>query len=326
MRGGLRRSPEREAEFSRIRDEAKARHRISDVASRKTALKRAGGRAQRGLCPFHKEKTPSFHVYDFGGNFHCYGCGANGDIIDLVMELENVGFMDALRWLGAADLPDYDPAERVREQAAETAERMQAVADARAFFADAVDPAGTPGETYLAARGIRLPVAPTVRFGEVPAKRNPETGEWGPRRPALVCGCQDATGTFQAIQRIFVDGPQPDKAACKLSLGALKGSALRLGPPQAEIIAAEGPEDGLSISQELPERSVWVPCGTGLWPFLQFPPVVRAVVLAGQNDDPGRHAVATATAALLDKGLQAGKMWPDPAFADWNDMLRGRRR
>lgn len=318
-----RRSPEREAEFSRIRDEAKTRHRISDVASRKTALKRAGGRAQKGLCPFHKEKSPSFHVYDFGGNFHCYGCGANGDIIDLVMGLERLDFLGALRWLGASELPDYDPAERVREVETEKAERLQAISDARAFFADAVDPQGTRGEAYLAARGISLPIAPSVRFAEVPARRNEESGEWGPARPALICGCQDFGGTFMAIQRIFVDGPRLDKAACKLSLGSLKGSALRLGPVAPEIIVPEGVEDGLSIAQEMPGRSVWVPCGTGLMPFLRFPPAVRSVMLAGQNDEPGRRAVDASAAAFLDHGLKIGKMWPAPNFGDWNDMLRG---
>lgn len=325
LHGLRRRSPEREAEFARIRDEAKASHRISDIASRKTALKRAGARAQRGLCPFHSEKSPSFYVYDFGGNYHCYGCGANGDIIDLVMGLEGLDFMGALRWLGAAELPGYDPAERVRELEAESADRRQAVADARAFFADAVDPAGTPGGEYLAARGITLPVAPTVRFGDVPSRRL-DNGEWGRKRPALICGCQDVTGAFMAIQRIFVDGPKPDKAACKLSLGALKGSALRLGPVAPEIIVPESPEDGMSIAQELPGRSVWVPCGTGLMPFLQFPPAVRSVVLAGQNDDAGRRAVDASATAYIDRGLSVGKMWPQESFKDWNDQLVGRPR
>ncbi len=317
------RSPQEAAEFQRLVDETKTRHRISDVARRKTALRRAGGRALKGLCPFHREKTPSFHVYDAEGNYHCFGCGANGDTPDFVMNTENLGFMDALRWLGAADLPDYDPAERAREREQEEADRREAVKHARAFFADAVSPEGTAGERYLLARGIRLPVAPTVRFGMVPSWRNDETGAWGRRRPALVCGCQDETGTFMAAQRIFIDGPRPAAAECKLSIGALKGAALRLGPVQSEIVVAEGPEDGLSVAQELPGSSVWVPCGTGLMPFLRFPDEVRTIILAGQNDNPGRRAVEIATAAFEERGLEVKSMWPAPQYGDWNDMLQG---
>ncbi len=71
---------------------------IVEVASRYTTLKKAG-RYYRGLCPFHQEKTPSFYVDPEKKLYHCFGCGAGGDVIKLVMEMEGVSFMEALRSL-----------------------------------------------------------------------------------------------------------------------------------------------------------------------------------------------------------------------------------
>ena len=52
-----------------------------------------------GLCPFHSERTPSFHVHPDRGFFKCFGCGAGGDVIDFVRQLENLSFPDAARVL-----------------------------------------------------------------------------------------------------------------------------------------------------------------------------------------------------------------------------------
>ncbi len=71
---------------------------IVEVASRYTTLKKTG-RYYRGLCPFHQEKTPSFYVDPEKKLYHCFGCGAGGDVIKLVMEMEGVSFMEALRTL-----------------------------------------------------------------------------------------------------------------------------------------------------------------------------------------------------------------------------------
>jgi DNA primase len=319
---------ERDAAIRRAADEANARHSIIDVALAIGApkLERAGQSARKSLCIFHNEKTPSLHFYPGANNYHCYGCGANGDSIRLVMDAKGLGFLDTLQYLGSFDLPIFDPAERAKMIEVETVERLRAIADARRFFALA-DPvtADDPGGRYLAARGIRLPeYAGTVRFSMIPSWQDPETGEWGRKlRPALICGCQDELGVFTAIQRIFVDGPEPGKAACKLSLGCLKGAALRLGPVRSEITTTEGPEDGLHLAQDMPERSVWVPCGTGLWPFLRFPGEVTSVILAGQNDAPGRAAVTKADAAFLEAGLAVATVYPDSRFKDWDNMARG---
>ncbi|MCL5960902.1 MAG: DNA primase, partial [Chloroflexi bacterium] len=79
-------------------EEIKEKVSIEEVVSQVVPLKKAG-RTLKGLCPFHSEKTPSFIVFPDKGNFHCFGCGANGDIFGFVMRSQNVGFGEALKLL-----------------------------------------------------------------------------------------------------------------------------------------------------------------------------------------------------------------------------------
>lgn len=78
--------------------ELKYRSDISDIASSYMQLKRRG-RNLVGLCPFHGEKTPSFNIYTENGSFYCFGCGAGGDVITFVMKIENLDYMEAVKFL-----------------------------------------------------------------------------------------------------------------------------------------------------------------------------------------------------------------------------------
>ena len=79
-------------------EEVKYRNRIDDVIGSYVNLKRAGSNYQ-GLCPFHSEKTPSFTVFPNTETFHCFGCGAGGDVISFVMRAENLEYMGAIEFL-----------------------------------------------------------------------------------------------------------------------------------------------------------------------------------------------------------------------------------
>lgn len=79
-------------------EEIKERLDIVELVSPYVALKRSG-KSYKGLCPFHTEKTPSFYVFPDKGNYHCFGCGANGDIFTFLMKIENLEFPEALRTL-----------------------------------------------------------------------------------------------------------------------------------------------------------------------------------------------------------------------------------
>ena len=72
---------------------------IDEVVGDYVQLKNAGGGQKKGLCPFHDEKSPSFHVTPSKGYFHCFGCQVGGDVIAFIMKLEHLTFMETIERL-----------------------------------------------------------------------------------------------------------------------------------------------------------------------------------------------------------------------------------
>ncbi|MFT8643720.1 DNA primase [Gluconacetobacter sp.] len=134
-------------------EELRARTPIAAVIGRRTRLVRSG-RNWKACCPFHGEKTPSFYVYD--DHYHCFGCGAHGDVITFVMQSEGRGFPEAVAELAAAagmEVPRASPQQRENEQRArDLAEVLELVqADwVRRLHA----PEGRSGLAYLRGRGL----------------------------------------------------------------------------------------------------------------------------------------------------------------------------
>jgi DNA primase len=85
----------REDDIAEVREKA----RIDDVVSSYVTLRNAGGGSMKGLCPFHDEKSPSFHVTPSRGFYHCFGCQAGGDVIKFVMEMDGLGFTETVERL-----------------------------------------------------------------------------------------------------------------------------------------------------------------------------------------------------------------------------------
>ena len=323
---GQRSSRLSDEDFRRQCDALKSSVRISGVIGKAIKLKKVGAE-YKGLCPFHHEKSPSFTVVDAKEWAHCFGCGWHGDIFRFAMDLHGIGFRDAWRGLANEDLPTWTPQERAVAQAEDNLDQLENEENARRFFKEGSDVAGTDGEVYLRARGITIAMPPRVRFGLIPSWRNKETGEWGRKRPALIFGAEDLTGAIVGVQRVFFqnDDARLGKADCKLSLGQIRGSACRLGPAEATVILPEAPEDGLSIMQEGPGFPVWIPFGTSMMPQVQFPPIVKRVIIARQNNTAGRVASNKAAIALIERGLEVGHAAPPEEFDDWNDVLKARR-
>ena len=84
-----------------IIEEIRNRSDIVEIIGSVVQLKRAGAGTYKGLCPFHNEKTPSFHVNANRQSFHCFGCGKGGDVFRFFMERENMPFLDAVRMLAS---------------------------------------------------------------------------------------------------------------------------------------------------------------------------------------------------------------------------------
>lgn len=134
-------------------DEIRRRLPLDRLVGRRVRLVK-GGRDLKGLCPFHNEKTPSFHV--FPDHYHCYGCGAHGDHFRWLMETEKATFPEAVERLAAEaglEMPRASP------EAAETARRLKdlhAVAEAVAeeFSRRLWLPEGAAALAYLRGRGL----------------------------------------------------------------------------------------------------------------------------------------------------------------------------
>ena len=130
-----------------------SRNNIEDVVSSYVRTKRRG-RTSVGLCPFHGEKTPSFTVYPETESFYCFGCGAGGDVITFIKKIENLDYMDAVRFLAdraGLKMPEDkadDAVSRLRMRV------LEANRDAARFFHAALySPAGRAGLDYYYSRG-----------------------------------------------------------------------------------------------------------------------------------------------------------------------------
>ena len=85
-------------DLQKFLDELRSRIAITDVVGSKVKLTKKG-REYLGLCPFHNEKTPSFTVNENKGFYHCFGCGAHGDIIRFEMDANGLPFIEAVKKL-----------------------------------------------------------------------------------------------------------------------------------------------------------------------------------------------------------------------------------
>ncbi|MDJ0983610.1 MAG: DNA primase [Kiloniellales bacterium] len=153
-------------------DEIRARLPLAEVVGRRVRLTKRG-REHSGLCPFHNEKSPSFTVSEDKGFFHCFGCGAHGDVIGFVMRSEGLSFPEAVeRLAGEAGLqvPVASPEERQRQR--RQADVFEALERATAWFeAQLKDRAGAEARRYLEGRGLRPETIAAFRLGFAPDRR-----------------------------------------------------------------------------------------------------------------------------------------------------------
>jgi len=146
---------------------------ISDVVSEFVTLKKRGVN-QLGLCPFHNEKTPSFTVSPAKGIFKCFGCGKGGNSVNFIMELEQLSYPDALRWLAKKFHIEIEEKEESQEEKALKDEResmMIVSAFAQRYFSRFMlneNEGRTIGLSYLRERGIRDDIITKFELGYCP--------------------------------------------------------------------------------------------------------------------------------------------------------------
>ena len=157
----------------RFLDELRQRLSLAEIVGRRVKLIRRG-REFTGLCPFHNEKTPSFSVVEDKGFYHCFGCGAHGDVIGFTMQTENLSFPEAVGQLARrAGLEVPQETREERERAERHATLQTAVDAACAFFETMLHgPEGRAARAYLEQRGLDDATIRRFRLGFAPDGRD----------------------------------------------------------------------------------------------------------------------------------------------------------
>jgi len=151
----------------RVLEEIKSRVDIIDFISRYVGLKKSG-QNWKGLCPFHSEKTPSFTANQAKQIFHCFGCGAGGDVVTFVMKYENVSFHEAMATL-AKDAGIALTTEKADAKAIQRDEKIRnALLTACGYFESRLRESKTALD-YLTQRGISRESVERFRLGYAPS-------------------------------------------------------------------------------------------------------------------------------------------------------------
>lgn len=155
-------------------DAVRERVRIEEVVGAHVALRPAGVGSLKGLCPFHDERSPSFHVRPQVGRYHCFGCGEGGDVIAFVQKVDGLGFTDAVEYLasragmqlryeegGGPSRPGEEPGRRRR--------LLDAHRISEEFFREQlVTPQAAAARAFLAERGFDRSAADDFGVGYAP--------------------------------------------------------------------------------------------------------------------------------------------------------------
>ena len=316
-------------------EELKYRSDIEQIVSPYVRLKRSG-RNLTGLCPFHSEKSPSFVVYPENQSFYCFGCGAGGDIITFVRQIEHLEYVEALRFLAekaGMTLPEDardDETARVRLRVLELNREA-----ARFFHSVLISPAGKPGLDYLRGRGLAGKTIRRFGLGYAPGdwsalldhlrekgfseqemllaavvSKGRNGGVYDTFRGRVIFPLVDLRGGVIGFggRILGEDGPKylnsADTPVFKKSRG-LFAMNIAKATKENRLILAEGYMDVIAIHQAGFDNAV-ATLGTALTPeqarlISQY---TGEVIIAYDSDGPGQKATMRATGLLGQTGVK----------------------
>ena len=156
-----------------FKDALKQQADIVRIVGDYVRLKKAGSQNFSGLCPFHNEKTPSFSVHATRQFYHCFGCGASGDVFSFVQKIENITFPESVRIIAqklGVPLPkmQFSSPQEAQEAKLRTA-LLEIHERACGFFQDCLKrPEGSHAREYLAGRGLNEETIAKFRIGYAP--------------------------------------------------------------------------------------------------------------------------------------------------------------
>ncbi len=327
-------------------EEVKYRNRIDDVIGSYVNLKRAGSNYQ-GLCPFHSEKTPSFTVFPNTETFHCFGCGAGGDVISFVMRAENLEYPDAIEFLAkrcGLQMPDTGGE---RENEADKRQRYYDMnREAARFFNKMLhSPEAEPARRYLEKRGLTAAAVKRFGLGYAPDRFDALRGHMHTLgytdeelKTAFLCGRSERTGKyfdyfrgrlmFPIIDnfgnvvafggRILTDAKpkylnSSDTPVFKKSRNLFALNFARKASGE-ELILCEGYMDVIAVNMAGFPNAV-ATLGTALTTEQAriMAKYTKKVILAYDSDDAGVNAAKRAIPMLTDVGLEVKMLRLDGA-------------
>ena len=300
-------------------------------------------------CPFHGEKTPSFHCENQKGRYYCFGCDASGNAINFLRELRGLSFIDAYRQLGGETrepTPEKRQAWAEKQRQLEGEKKAKArqaesdvqarIVDVRSLWRSCVPYEGTLAGQYLAHRGYGdLGPMPTLRFhGALFCDLDRK------QHPCLVAAVQNVGREITAVWRIFLT-PQGgnlkiDGVKVKRGLGPASGGFVRFGPVGLYINFGEGLESTLGAMFLNQHEGAWgATLSTSGIRGLIIPSTVRKVNFWSDGDryringntgeicdPPGQGAARARHKQALSQGLQSQVVEP-PEGSDWDDVWNG---
>ena len=151
-------------------EEVKARVNIADVIGGYVALKPASAGSLKGLCPFHQEKSPSFNVRPLQGFYHCFGCGAGGDVYKFLQEVESLSFYEAVENLAqkASYTLTYEAGTNAPDQGQKARIYEANLAASKYFAGQLGTDAASTGRDFLKSRGFDKSAAEIFGVGFAP--------------------------------------------------------------------------------------------------------------------------------------------------------------
>ncbi|TAL42133.1 MAG: DNA primase [Salinibacterium sp.] len=151
-------------------DEVRSRINLADVVGDYVSLKSAGVGSLKGLCPFHEERSPSFHVRPQVGFYHCFGCGEGGDVFTFLQKMDHVSFSEAVERMAAR--LGYELHYEDGGAATDHGNRARILAANQAasdfYVAQLSTPEAEPGRVFLGKRGFDISAAERFGIGFAP--------------------------------------------------------------------------------------------------------------------------------------------------------------
>jgi DNA primase len=327
---------------------------IVDLVGRHVALKKAG-RSYKGLCPFHREKTPSFIVNPDRGTYHCFGCGEGGTAFDFLIRHENLTFPEAVRSL-AAELGIEVP-EEGGEGRGVVEQVLRANEVAQAYFRRCLAaPEGEAARAYLAQRGLSAAEVERHGIGFAPERWDGLVGALAKERVAAEVGeragllraresgrghydllrgrvtfpIRDARGRIVAFGGRALAKEQEPKYLNTPETPVFRKRDALYGLPQAlegmrareRAVVVEGYFDRIALARAGVEEAV-ATCGTALTEehAKSLRRRTRNLVLLFDGDEAGQRAMGRALEVLLPEGLRVRAALL-PGGADPDDYLK----